>query len=114
MTASPNNSTAGTSNGANLLTDNGNDFLKNVSALLNVGFETASKAAGIYESVQETKTAAKIQKQQAATAPVVTLPDAQIKNDADFYSDPVRVQRAIIIAGAAAVSVAILIYLLKR
>ena len=104
------NTIAGTANGGNLVTDVGNSFLNAIGSLSNI----VATSAGAVGSMSESITAARLALQQAVNPPQQSTPQTQINSAADFYSDPARVQKALMIAGILSVVIFGGYYVIKK
>lgn len=117
MAVSPNNSTAGTSDGGNLIATLGNSFLTSVASLGNVATSTAKTA----EELLKTSTGLfdqyailKLSVRNANKAPASTIPNSQVSNVQDYVSNPANVKNILFYATLALSLGAATWYLAKK
>jgi len=111
------NTVAGTTDGASLITNVGNWFSNQIAAISNVGVSSIQSATGVTASLgglADSIRALKLSWQQAAVPPQQTTPVYQQDTAAKWYSDPANVQKALMISGVAATVIFGSIWLMKR
>ena len=92
----------------------GNSILDAFGKLASVAIQTAGGVYGVYDSIKERELAREIAKANATQPPQQAMPASAVNSPADYFSEPQRVQVAIISAASIAMLLTAGILIFKR
>lgn len=108
--ANTQNTVGGASDGGAVISTNGSPYLNFLTGLTDI----ANRGVEIYSSFNESQQAIEIAKQQAAAKPQQTVPLNMIDSPADLFSNPEATRRTFIVIAVGALSLAGVIWLVRR
>lgn len=115
------NTVSGTPSGGSIVSSMGNSLLDAIDRISNVGTRITTSIGGaamdslnVYGSFRDRLRTLGLIKEDDAAIPQQTMPSNMIDSGSDFFSDPARVQKAIVWATVISVAGVGLYYFVKK